>query len=61
MDTVFIKTYKEVLTPPITDNYEQGPLMKVCSQNTWKITPVFKSGEHMIISNYIHISILQSR
>lgn len=47
MDTVFIKTHMEVLISPIP--------------SAWKtaiITPVFKSGDHMVISNYRPISIL---
>lgn len=62
MDTIFIKTHKEALIPPITKIINQSIIDGVFP-SAWKtaaITPVYKPGDNMTISNYRPISILPS-
>ena len=60
MDTVFIKTHMEALIPSISNivNWYINEGVFPSSQKTAIITPVFKSGDHTVISNYRPISIL---
>lgn len=62
MDTVFIKTQKEALFPPIIKKTLIVPLIIECfhvlGKKTAVITTVFKSGHNMVVSNYRPSSIL---
>ena len=59
MDTVFIKTHRETLISRI--KIVNWSINEGVFPSVWKtaiITPVFKSGEHVVISNYRPISII---
>lgn len=60
MDTLFIKTYKDILTPPITKLINQS-IAENTFPNTLKtatIIPIHKAGNKQDINNYRPISIL---
>lgn len=62
MDTVFLKSNKEALISSITNIINQS-INEGLFPSIWKtaiITPVFKAGNSMTISNYRPISILPS-
>ena len=59
MDMVFLKINKEAIILPITKIVNQA--IKGLFPSVWKtaiITPVFKAGNPMVVSNYRPISIL---
>ena len=60
LDTCFIKKYSSILIRPVTHLINLS-VRTSKFPNNWKkavITPVFKAGDHDLIWNYRHISIL---